>query len=504
MTAAGDGQRPSSADDPVTGHSLKKTLRLGDLVQMQILLVVGVTWIGIAARQGGQHVLFWVAAILTLFVPSAIVVTWCVRIWPQEGGVYQWTRHVFGPFAGFLSAWNFGTWALLTVANLGLITSTSLAYGLGPRFRWMAESDSLTTGLNIGLFAVILLICIPGFGIGKYVSHLGTGVMIVVNLLLVALLFVHPHTSPAHPHVSPQSPFSFVPTAAMFTILSVNLFSKMAFNALTGLEQIAVFAGEIRDPARSILRSAWIAAPIIALIFILGTGSILTYVPAAKVDLVGPVPQVLAAAFAAGSTGAGMDWGLMLGRAAILGLALTVVAQYALIVAETSRLPMVAGWDGLVPAWFTRLSPRFRTPVRSIVTIVVLALAAAMLASSHGTGAQEAYQLLTNAANLLYAVYFGMMFAIPLFAGARLRLTPAEQPGPVVILASLSGLTVTVLASFFNAFPIVDVPNKFHFGLEVLSAGLAVNVVGAAIYWRGRRKGPASEAAGSLRAGTLP
>jgi amino acid transporter len=199
-----------------------------------------------------------------------------------------------------------------------------------------------------------------------------------------------------------------------------------------------------------------------------------------------------------------MDWGLMLGRAAILGLALTVVAQYALIVAETSRLPMVAGWDGLVPAWFTRLSPRFRTPVRSIVTIVVLALAAAMLASSHGTGAQEAYQLLTNAANLLYAVYFGMMFAIPLFAGARLRLTPAEQPGPVVILASLSGLTVTVLASFFNAFPIVDVPNKFHFGLEVLSAGLAVNVVGAAIYWRGRRKGPASEAAGSLRAGTLP
>ncbi len=75
---------------------------------MQILLVVGVTWIGIAARQGGTHVVFWLAAILTFFIPSAIVITWCVRIWPQEGGVYQWTSHVFGPFAGFISAWNFG------------------------------------------------------------------------------------------------------------------------------------------------------------------------------------------------------------------------------------------------------------------------------------------------------------------------------------------------------------------------------------------------------------
>ena len=51
------------------------------------------------------------------------------------------------------------------------------------------------------------------------------------------------------------------------------------------------------------------------------TGSMLAYIPAAKVDLTGPIPQILAAAFGGGSAGGGIDWGLMLGRATILVLA---------------------------------------------------------------------------------------------------------------------------------------------------------------------------------------
>ena len=36
-----------------------------------------------------------------LFIPAAAVVHYCSQRWPLEGGVYQWTRHVFGPFGGF-------------------------------------------------------------------------------------------------------------------------------------------------------------------------------------------------------------------------------------------------------------------------------------------------------------------------------------------------------------------------------------------------------------------
>lgn len=451
---------------------------------MQILLVVGVTWIGIAAKQGGVHLVFWLAAILTLFLPSAAVVTYCVRIWPEEGGVYQWTTRVFGPFAGFLNAWNFGMWTLVTVSNLGILTATSLSYFLGPSYSWIAGSNKIIASINIVLFVLILMICVVGFRIGKWVSHFGTTMTILVNLLLVVLLFFHPHASAAHPHHSPQQPFSLALTLPMLTLFSLNLFSKMALNGLTGLEQIAVFAGETKDAARAIFQSAWFAAPLIALIFMLGTGALLTYIPADKIDLTGPVPQVLAIAFAPppGTASSGTDWGLMLGRLAILGLALAVIAQYSLITAEASRLPMVAGWDGILPEWFTRLSPRFGTPVRSIVIIVVLALVAA-LAATYGASAQEAMQVINNVAIVVYNIYFGMMFLIPLVVGSRF----GKAPSLGLKLASGVGLAVTVLATAFSVFPIIDVPSPYRFGAKIIGATLVINLGGALLYWQSSR-----------------
>jgi amino acid transporter len=468
--------------ESASNHGLKRELRLWDLVPMQILLVVGITWAGIAAKQGGTHVAFWIAAIVFLFVPLAGVVGWCAQVWPLEGGVYQWTKFAFGPFAGFMSAWNFGMWALLAVSNVGILTATSLSYSLGPKAAWMANSHSLIVALSVGLFVLILLVNLPGFGIGKWVSHFGTAVTVLVTVLLMALLFWHPHTSAAHPHVNPQKPFSLAMPA--LTLFSVNLFSKIAFNSLSGLEQVAVFAGETRNAGRTIMRSAWIAAPIIAVIYILMTGSLLTYLPAASVDLTGPIPQVLAAAFAGGNAGGGIDWGLMLGRGTILVLAIALVAQYAVIVAETSRLPMVAGWDGMLPKWFTRLDPRWKTPTRSIGLIVLISIGMCLVATA-GTGAQEAFQLIVTAGNICYGIYYLMLFAIPLVVGSKFGRTP----GWWLKLAAVSGLVVTLLSIGFNLLPIVDVKNVWVFGVKVLCAALGLNVVGMGIYWNAKRKG---------------
>jgi amino acid transporter len=479
MAAEGVGRTPG--DGPAQSHALRRTLGLRDLVPMQILLVVGITWAGTAAKQGGTHIWFWLAAIVTIFIPLAAVVGWCARVWPLEGGVYQWTKFALGPFAGFMSAWNFGMWALLAVSNVGIMTATSLSYGLGPRAAWMEGNHSLILGLSVGLFLLILLVNIPGFGIGRWVSHFGTAVTVLVSLLLMGLLFIHPHASTLHPHVDPQAPFSFA--MPVLTLFSMNLFTKIAFNALTGLEMVAVFAGETRDAGRTILRSAWIAAPAIAVIYILMTGAMLAYIPAAKVDLTGPIPQLLAAAFGGGAASAGTDWGLLLGRATILMLGLALVAQYTVLVAENSRLPMVTGWDGIIPAWFTRLDPRWKTPTRSIATIVVVALGMGVLAT-YGTGAQEAFQLISSVGNIFYGIYYLMMFAIPFVVGARF----GARAGSWLKLAATSGLAVTLLAMGLNLLPIVNVANKLVFGAKVAGVSLALNLVGVAIYWNGTRR----------------
>jgi amino acid transporter len=474
----------NTAGEPQTatasGHGLRRELGLWDLVPMQILLVVGITWAGNAAHVGGTHVWFWLAAILTLFVPLAAVVGWCAQVWPYEGGVYQWVKFSFGPFAGFLGAWNFAMWSLMAISTIGILTATSLSYGLGPRAAWMENSHLLIVALTIGLFALILLINIPGFGIGRWVAHFGTAVTVLVTVLLLGLLFFHPGASAAHPHVSPQAPFSFA--APVITLMTVNLFSKIAMNALSGLEQVAVFAGETRDAGRTILRSAWIAAPIIAVIYILMTGSMLAYTPAEKVDLTGPIPQVLAAAFGPPSSNSGVNWGVLLGRGTIFVLAIALIAQFAVIVAETSRLPMVAGWDSLVPAWFTCLHPRWRTPTRSLAVIVTAAILLG-LAATAGAGAQEALQLISSAGNLLYGVYYILLFAIPLAVGDRAGV----RPGFWLKLAGVSGLLVTVLSMVFNLMPIVDVSSTWTFAVKVVATAAALNGVGIAVYWWGTR-----------------
>ena len=469
-----------AASGKSSSHALRRSLGLRDLVPMQILLVVGITWAGTAAKQGATHVVFWLAAILFLFVPLAAVVGWCAKVWPLEGGVYQWTKFALGPFAGFMCAWNFGVWALLAISNLGIQTATSLAYGIGPRAAWIEDNHALIAALTIGLFAIIFCINVPGFGIGRWVAHFGTAVTVLVTVLMMSLLFIHPHTSAAHPHVNPQAPFSLaIPALTMF---SVNIFSKIAFNALSGLEQVAVFAGETRDAGRTIMRSAWIAAPIIAVIYMLMTGSILAYTPAAKVDLTGPVPQLLAVAFGGGAKG-GMDLGLMLGRVTILVLAVALIAQFAVIVAETSRLPMVAGWDRMLPAWFTRLDPRWKTPTRSLGIIVLLAIVVGLLAIQN-TGAQEAFQAINSAGNLSYGAYYVMMFAIPLVVGDRFGV----RAGLWLKLAAISGLVVSLLAMGFMLMPIVDVASKAAFAAKVVGTSLVLNLIGLAIYWQGARR----------------
>jgi amino acid transporter len=478
----------TSSPEQVSDPRLHRVLGLRDLIPMQILIVLGPSWAGTAAHQSGTQVAFWMLGALTLFLPVAAVIQYCVRIWPYEGGVYQWTKHAFGPFCGFLSAWNLGAWVLLLGSSLGVQTASGLSYAFGPDAAWIAESHPFILLLNVLIFSSIFVVSVFGLRFGRWISHFGTTATLLVVGLLVLLLIVHPHTAPDHPHMPPQRPFSM--GLPILTLVSLNLFSKIAFNGFTALEQVAVFAGETRDAARSILRSAWIAAPIIAAIYILMTGSILTYTPAAQVDLVNPIAQVIAGAFGAGTSSAGPDWGQLLARGAILALTLALCAQAAVYIAEISRLPMVAAWDHLLPPWFTRLHPRYGTPTRSLAVIVLTAVLIAVLAS-YDTGAAEAFQLLATCAFVCYGVNYLLMFAVPLLLGTRFSLRPDIRVPFAVRLACLCGASVTVLSMAFNLVPIVDVASPAMFALKVAGATILLNLLGGLVYWTDSRRAAA-------------
>lgn len=145
---------------------------------------------------------------------------------------------------------------------------------------------------------------------------------------------------------------------------------------------------------------------------------------------------------------------------------------------------MVAGWDRMLPDWFTRLHARHKTPVNSILFVGAATLALGLVGLI-GVGKQEAFQLLWNASGVFYALTYLAMFAIPLVG-----LKGMEPRPPVWLkIAALSGLLMTLLYMALSIVPIVEVKSRQAFALKLSGLIVITNIIGLAIFLMiGRRR----------------
>ena len=444
----------------------KKELGLGDLVLTQILYIIGLSWVGTAAAKlGPSHITFWLLAILLFYIPSAVVVIYLNRLMPLEGGLYQWAKLGFNEFTGFMVAWNLWLFVIVLTSEIGLQVATYLSYALGPNAAWLAGSKWFITVASFVIIGALVVISTIGLGVGKWVHNAGAVMMIVIFTALLAL----PILNWSRGSITEYRPLAVA--APAFTLLSLNILGKLGFGALGGFEYVAILAGECRDPVRTINRSVIIAAPIIAVMFILGTSSVLALVHPENIDLIGPIPQVLSI----GSRPFGIAASVV--PVAILMVMCMRLAQASVNFTANTRLPMVAGWDHLLPEWFTKLHAKYRTPVNSILFVGAMMLAVG-LAGIVGVGEQEAFQLLQNAAGSFYAISYLVMFAIPI-VGLR-----GVKPRPPLWLkiAAGSGFLMTLLYVVVSVFPIVQVRSQASFTAKVSGVIIAANIIGAVIF----------------------
>jgi amino acid transporter len=454
--------------------ALKRELGLTDLVLTQILFIVGLPWVGVAAKQGPAHVVFWLIALTLFYLPSAVVVTHLSRRMPLEGGLYQWAKLGFNELTGFLVAWNLWLFAILNTSETGLQATQYLVYAAGPRAEALASTPWFIAAVSTAIMIALVVVTIIGLNVGKWVHKAGGAMMIAMfgALLLLPWLNVR---------AGALASFHPLATAApVVSVMSLNLLGKMGFGAFGGFEYVAIHAGECRNPVRSIAWSVVIAAPIIAVMFILGTSSVLALVPIDQIDLIAPIPQVLRIGFqplGAASIAAPL---------AILAMLCIRIAQASVMFTGNTRLPMVAGWDGLLPQWFTALHQRYKTPVNSIVFVGAMTFAFS-LAGLVGVGREEAFQLLWNASAIFYALTYLVMFAIPLVG---LRGSPRA---PLVTqIAAVSGFLMTLLYVGLSIVPIVQVESRSLFALKLSALVVVTNVIGVAIFRRSRSVGVAS------------
>jgi amino acid transporter len=463
---------PRTSSASAAEHGLQRQLGLRDLVLAQVLCVVGSGWVGVAAGLGRAQALTWLAAMLLFYFPMAAVVIGLNRIMPLEGGLYVWAHRAFGGLGGFLAAWNLWVYGIAVTAAILYATPTELAYLIGPRAAWLPENHLASLGIVGCIVAAVTLAAIRGLEWGKWIHNIGGLAMITafVGLILLPVWALWQQRSGLNHGME------FALALPPRNLRSMALFGQMLVGALSGLEYIAIFAGESRQPARSITRSVLIASPMICLMFILGTASVVAFATPGHIDFIAPIPQTMRIAL--GNTGVGN----LLAMAAILLVNLRLLGAASYIFTGATRLPMAVGWDHLLPVWFTRLHPQFKTPANSILCLAGLVMLLLVLASV-GVHAQEAFQVLSNASLTHYELMYMAMFAIPLVGNGQLRKL---LPGWLKWV-SLAGFCASLFSLLTSVFPFVDVVNPLGYAAKIAGTVVISNLV-ALLFYRLRNR----------------
>ena len=102
-----------------------------DVLLFCIATVLGPRWIAAAARNGQSSISLWILAALLFFVPTAFIVVELSTRFPEEGGLYVWTKMAFGDFHGFVAGWTYWIYTVFYFPGLLLasaaMTRTSAA-----------------------------------------------------------------------------------------------------------------------------------------------------------------------------------------------------------------------------------------------------------------------------------------------------------------------------------------------------------------------------------------
>jgi amino acid transporter len=450
-----------------------------DVLLFNIATVLGPRWIAAAGHNGTSSISLWVISALFFFVPGAFVINELSSRFPDEGGLYVWAKEAYGDFHGFVAGWTYWIYTVFYFPGLLLASASMSAYVLGEKGAIYAQDRTFLLVVSLVLLLVAVVLNIIGLNIGKWLQNAG-GVGTYLPLLMlvgIALIVYFKHGSMTH--------FTWSNMKPTWNWDTVNFWSQIAF-AFTGLELVSAMSEEVRDPRRTLPRAVFGAGAMIAFMYIAGTFAILSLVPAADID---PKSGVFNA-ITVGSIG------LKIGALGILAALLVSVGNAGGVgstVAGIARVPFVVGIDRYLPAAFGKIHPKWKTPYISILVQAGISGAILLLSQIQSETVQAAYQILIDAAIILYFIPFLYMFAGVLkLAGRKDR---AENPHAVLVpggkiglwLCGILGFVVVLVGIFVSLVPPGDTVNKLSFELRLLGGTLVSIFLGLILYWRGAR-----------------
>ena len=457
---------------------LRRSMGFWDVLLFNISAVLGPRWIAAAGHNGTSSISLWLLAAVFFFVPGAFVINELSSRFPEEGGIYAWARDAFGPFHGFIAGWTYWIYTVFYFPGLLLASAAMCAYISPSHGDALAQNRSFLLWVSIAMLVIAVVLNIIGLNIGKWLQNAG-GIGTYAPLLIlvcVAVLVYARHGSATH--------FTLANMMPAWNWDTVNFWSQIAF-AFTGLELVSCMAEEVRDPRRTLPRAVFGSGALIALMYIAGTFAVLALAPAADIDPKGGVFHAVAVGCATLKIG-------VLGVLAAILVTAGNAGGVGTTVAGVARVPFQVGIDRYLPAAFGRIHPRWKTPYVSMLVQAVASAAILLLSQINNPGIIAAYQVVVDAAIILYFIPFLYMFAAAIkLAG---RADRSANPQAVLVPGGKSGVWtcgvlgfVVVLAGIALSFLPPSGTNKEVFLVDVVGGTAGSVLLGLFLYWRGAR-----------------
>ena len=328
------------------------------------------------------------------------------------GGLYAYVEVAFGRFVGFLAGILYFLTALGAVAGVVNVLASSVALVVP-----FLGSPLMRVVVMFAVYAVLVLINIRGVREGA-----GAVTIITVAKLLPLLLFVGAGIFFVH---APSLSWGGWPTSkALGDAVILLIF------AFVGIEVALIPSGEVKNPARTVPRSAYLALVITTIIYILiqvvaqGTlGVDLANHPAA--------PLAESAAKFLGDIGRTI---------LIAGATISAFGFVTSDILSSPRMVFAFGRDGALPKFFAHVHPRYRSPDVAIITYATIAFALSI------SGTFEQLAVLSNVAVLLMYLLCCASCWFLVQRGVRSDGEPFNFPGMKIIPALAIIAIIWILA----------------------------------------------------------
>ncbi len=247
----------SVTSEGVAPHvELPRVLTLRDLILFNIVAILSLRWTATAAAAGPSSLTLWVLAALFFFIPQGVAVSDLSARFPEEGGIYFWTKRTFGDGHAFMCGWCYWVNNILYYPNLLMSTAVIGTFVVGRSETGLMDNWTYILLATLTSLWLAVLLNIVGLKTGRWLQNLGALGVYVPGALLVGFGL---HAMLTRASATPLTMESITPN--LRNMSQLNLWASIAF-AFAGVELCAVMGDEIQDPRRTIRRSIYIAAPI--------------------------------------------------------------------------------------------------------------------------------------------------------------------------------------------------------------------------------------------------